>query len=113
MEAFLLVVFGWLLGLATAVFGGVERIRIWLNLAEPEPYYTAAFREKDLLNEPVVGPLYKTEKEAGNTPGWKPLHLGPSKENEGYEYIRNKRRKIVYRSKTMAHGDDHVLMVRR
>jgi hypothetical protein len=34
---------------------GHDRIRQWLRIDEPEPYYTSAFSDKDLCKDRIVG----------------------------------------------------------
>ena len=89
----------------------IRRIRVRFRLAEPEPYFVARTDGRWLeKNDTVVGPILKAEREAGNVTSW-PLAQTP--ESPGYEYLRTERRKIMYRSKTLAHSEVIVLMVRR
>ena len=83
------------------------------QLEEPEPYIVAGVKREDLENDPHVGPLMKSEEEAGNKTNFFQAHSASPKLREGYEYLRVGRAKIMYRSKTLAHGDELVLMVKR
>jgi len=108
-----------IIGTVVAILGiafqtiGYDRVRRWVRLGEPEPYYVSATQGRALDNDPIVGPILKAEQEAGSTTAWLLTHATAEKESRGYEYLRTKRRKIVYRSKTLAHGEELVLMVRR
>jgi len=108
-----------ILGIVIAVIGiavtviGPGRIRRWIGPGEPEPYYVPGTQERVLENDPIVGPIWKAEQEAGNPTSWVLTHQAPAKEGQGYEYLRANRRKIVCRSKTFAHGDEVALMVCR
>ena len=92
---------------------GVQRVRRALWLEEPEPYFVASQIGSDFENDPVVGPLVKAEREAGNKVEWQLAHLAPRKESEGYEYLRTDHRRIVFRSRTLAHAEENILMVKR
>lgn len=105
---------GALVGVLTLGFQviGIERIRRWVRLEEPEPYYVSSTSGRDFENDTVVAALVKLEHEAGNQTSWQAAHLAPARLNEGFEYLRTNHRKIVHRSKTYAHGDEVVLMVK-
>ena len=101
-----------LLGIVVGVIGR-KQIRRWTRLDEPEPYFVSSILREALQKDSVVWPLLRAEEEAGNHWGFQSMHQAPTKEREGLEYVRAGRQKIVYRSKTLAHDHEIVLMVQR
>ena len=111
MDIFVNAMIG-LMGIAVGVVGS-ERIRRWIRLEEPEPYFVAGVQDHVIDKDPVVGPIVKAEKALGNKTLWVQSHQALARKLDGCDYLRAGRRRIMFRSKQMAHGDSVVLMVRR
>ena len=101
-----------ILWVATGLIG-LERVRQLFRLAEKPPYSVSLRGQQYPEQEPVIGEIFRDARDAGRDPGWFGDQIERSKINEGFEPLRTKdRRKIVYRSKTLAHSDELVLMAR-
>jgi hypothetical protein len=93
---------------------GLERARQWLRLVEKPPYVVAHRYKQCPEGDPVIGGIFRAAKDAGRNPQWFPVESEQTKMREGFELLRTQGgRRIIYSSKTLAHGDKIVMMALR
>ena len=62
----------------------------------------------------MIGEIFRAVKDAGRNPQWSPVGSEQTKMREGFELLRTRGgRRIIYRSKTLARGDEIVMMALR
>ena len=102
-----------ILWVATGLIG-LERVRQWLRLVEKPPYVVAHRYKQCPEGDPVIGEIFRAAKDAGRNPQWFPVGSEQTKKREGFELLRTQGgRRIIYPSKTLAHGDEIVMMALR
>ena len=102
-----------ILWVATGLIGR-ERVRQWLRLVEKPPYVVAHRYKQCPEDDPVIGEIFRAVKDAGRNPQWFPVGSEQTKMREGFELLRTRGgRRIIYRPKTLAHGDEIVMMALR
>ncbi len=102
-----------ILWVATGLIG-LERVRQWLRLVEKPPYVVDLHYKHCPENDPKVGEIFQAAKDAGRNPQWFPVESEQTKMREGFELLRTQGgRRIIYSSKTLAHGDEIVMMALR
>jgi hypothetical protein len=102
-----------ILWVATGLIG-LERVRQWLRLVEKPPYVVAHRYKQCPEGDPVIGEIFRAAKDAGRNPQWFPVGSEQTKMREGFELLRTQGgRRIIYPSKTLAHGDEIVMMALR
>ncbi len=93
---------------------GWERVRQLLPWVEKEPYVVDLHYKYCPENDPKFGEIFQAAKDAGRNPQWFPVGSRQTKMREGFELLRTRGgRRIIYRSKTLAHGDEIVMMALR
>ena len=102
-----------ILWVATGLIG-LERVRQWLRLVEKPPYVVALRYKLRPEDDPVIGEIFRTAKDAGRTPQWFPVGSEQTQMREGFELLRTQDREpIVLRDKMLAHSDELVMMALR
>ncbi len=102
-----------ILWVATGLIG-LERVRQWLRLVEKPPYVVAHRYKQCPEDDPVIGKVFQAARDAGRNPQWFPVDIEQTKMREGFALLRTQGgRRIIYRSKTLAHGDEIVMMALR